>query len=149
MAGRQCVERLAVDLRTGDGRDLTWRDGPEGRRAPTSFERGALADDRTRTQFGDDCSVDVHGQHTVEQKKQFIALCALLDERSTFLHLTNIGLLAPAHDRVGQLTFERGLDFGDERRRVEVTPWCVLAERALPPVLELCGAALLRETTVL
>ena len=45
------------------------------------------------------------------------------------LQLADRRLRAAAHDRAGELTFERGLDGGDQRRRVLVAPRRVLAER--------------------
>ena len=58
------------------------------------------------------------------------------------LHLADLGLLARLHHLLGQLPLERGLDRGDERRRVLVAPRRVLAERLAVPVLEVDEAGL-------
>src|SRR6266540_128531 len=144
---RSCelLERSGVDLVGPDLDDFRRGDGPEGRGAFSTLHNGPLTEDRAGADLGDGLAVDLGGEHSVDDEIELVACLALLDERFVDLESSRLRRRPLAHDRARELTFQRGLDLGHERRRVLVAPRRVLAERLAVPLVEVDHPRLLNE----
>src|SRR6202035_1596597 len=96
MARGQLGERLRRNLVGVGDRDASGGEGAQRRGPLASLQQRALPQDRTRPNLGEGFSVDVHGEHPVEQEEQFVAGLTLLDESLTGLELPHLGLRAAA-----------------------------------------------------
>src|SRR5947209_1982750 len=137
VARGQFSERVGRNLvRVGDG-DPSGGQRAQGRGPGSAFEQGPFAQDGARSNLGQDFSVDVHREDTVEQQEQFVASLTLLDKSLAALEVPDLGFGAATHDGLGQLPFERGLDLGHKGGRILGAPRCALAEDVAGPALEI------------
>src|SRR5439155_17287428 len=151
-AGRDLLERLALQLLAGDADHLDRRLRAQRRRASAIPELRALADNRTRAELSDHLAVDDHFEYSVEDEVHEVgafARVALFDQDVARGKALRTPLAIATHDLEGKLTLQSRFDGGDDRGRVLIAPRRVLLVRLPIPLVEVDRPALLGERAIL